>query len=292
MIIVTGATGTIGRELVTQLTKQNTPFRAVVRSELKAKLVGLPLGSFEICDLADKTSIGKIFKGASTLFLLTPLHDENLALQHSIFDAALKNGVKHVVKIGTILTDKDNRIAHARWHQEMEDKIQKSGITWTLIRPTLFNSIIFEPWARTQNGQTITLPLRNGRIPFVDPRDVALVAAKALVDSKLHGKTYSLTGPESLSLEQVSIILSKSLNQNYTYTSSTPEAFIANARRFGIAPWLVQDLVELFEYFAHNRGSTLALPPPKILEKATAFRDTLGRLGTHSFHSQRPARSA
>jgi uncharacterized protein YbjT (DUF2867 family) len=203
-------------------------------------------------------------------------------MQHAVFDAAKKHGLKRVVKIGTIVTDKDSKIAHALWHQELENKIQDSGVAWTFIRPTLFASILFEPWVREAQKNSLALPLRNGRVPLIHPKDVGFIAFRALTEAKHEGKTYSITGPDALSMHQAAIILSHATGQPLDYISLTAEQFTTQARKLGMPHWLVQDLVHLFDYFANNRGSTLSLASQKILEKPATFRDYCSELKTKS----------
>lgn len=280
MIVITGATGTIGRELVAELFAHKIPFRAISRAPQRSFLGNLPSEFFHGANLENPQERQIALAGVTKLFLCTPLSDFQLNLQQEILQTAMAQGVSHIVKIGTIVTEKDNRILHAQWHQQVEKKIQDLGINWTFLRPTLFANLAFEPWARGPSGQSLMLPLRNGRIPLIAPRDVALVAFKALTDSsKTSRQAFSMTGPEALSMAQVAIILSHALKVSLDYRDTAPELFIDQGKKLGLPPWLCQDLAEIFEHFAFNRGSQLCLLPSKILPKPLGFREFVAASG-------------
>ena len=281
MIVITGATGTIGRELTAQLAAGQIPFRAVFRPSDQSRGKGIPGESLHPADLQEQSARTKALEGVTKLFLCTPLTDHQLSLQNQIFETSLSLGVRHVVKLGTMATDKDSRISHARWHRDLEERIKQSGIGWTFLQPTLFSTVIFEPWAWSSDQQDLALPLRNGRIPLVDPRDVAAVAFRALTDSaKKRGQTYTITGPEALSMAQVAIMISSHLRETVRYHDISQEAFVSHAQKQGLPSWLCQDLAEMFEYFAFNRGSQLSLLPAKILEKPRTFREFISHSAT------------
>jgi uncharacterized protein YbjT (DUF2867 family) len=292
MIVITGATGTIGRELLMELLGHKVPFRAIMRSTHHSFLKKIPGEFLHHADLQDPQGRKIALAGVTKLFLCTPLTDYQLNLQQAILETALANGVQHVVKIGTIVTEKDNRISHAQWHQQIEKKIQESGISWTFLRPTLFASLPFEAWARGSSPCSLMLPLRNGRIPLIAPRDVASAACKALTDTKkMRNQAYSMTGPEALSMAQVAIILSHHLKESFEYHDTSSEQFIEQGKKLGLPPWLSHDLAEMFEYFAFNRGSQLCLLPSKVIQKPHSFREFLT---TSSYHwqSTRPLQTA
>jgi uncharacterized protein YbjT (DUF2867 family) len=172
MILVTGATGTVGREVVTQLLAAGQSVRAMTRNPLKTKLdkrVAVVKGAFEEPDTLEKA-----VDGADRLFSLTfgprtGIHEKNLAR------AAKKAGVSHIVKLSALGGDAEVRNDIRKWHDEGEQAIRETGIGLTVVRPGAFmsNALHWRESIRVQ-GKVFS-NYGDGKLPSVHPRDIAAV---------------------------------------------------------------------------------------------------------------------
>ena len=142
-------------------------------------------------------------KDMDKLFLLTPTHPKMVDFTKNLVDGAKGGGVKHIVKLSHIRSDAvdEPQINITRLHRQAEKIIEESGIPFTFLRPNFFmqNFVNFD---LGKNQSSIYLPAGDGRVSFVDVRDIAAVAVQALTDNKndIHsGKAYTITGLQSIS---------------------------------------------------------------------------------------------
>jgi uncharacterized protein YbjT (DUF2867 family) len=205
-ILVTGATGTIGRDVIKELAKKGAGVRAGVRDPDNAKgMLGsdIALRSF---DFEDPQSFRISLKDVTNVFVLPPLMPNQVETINAFVDAARDAGVKHIVKLSAINADAEPSYTFGKWHDAEEQHIRNSGLRFTFLRPNSFmqNFINYSP---PRDG-VIYLPWGNGTASFVDTRDIARAAAKVLTEEGHEGKTYTLTGPAELGITDVARILS------------------------------------------------------------------------------------
>lgn len=246
-ILVTGATGTVGTEVVKQLAESGVEVRAAVRSIEKAekKFRHPNVESVEI-EFNDPESLDAAFKGIEQVFLLTPFTDDQVDFAHMLVEAAHEHGVQHIVKLSVAGADLDPGIQFGRWHRETERCIKASGIPYTFLRPGSFmqNFINYFP----PEGGKIQLPLGEGKVSYIDVRDIAAVAAKALTEKGHEGKIYTLTGPEALSVAEVAEILSKVLGKHIEYVDVPEEEERHSMIEMGMPEWMADAMMELHRF--------------------------------------------
>jgi uncharacterized protein YbjT (DUF2867 family) len=205
-VLVIGGTGTIGSELVKLLIEYKQKVRVLTRNPKKAK--GIFESSVKLIkgDLAFRETLDKAFKGIDKAFILSqPLSDSFSSNEDNAYFAAKRNKVKHVVKLSGLnsITTFLAGTALGTWQLESEDNLRYSGLSWTILRPAFFFSNLTKIFTVIEKGG-LFLPSGNGKDAPIDPRDVADVAAKILIDSDGHvGRTYELTGPELLSYAEM-----------------------------------------------------------------------------------------
>lgn len=244
MILVTGATGTNGSELIRQLTAANVPVRALVRDLAKAqKIAGSGVELVE-GDFDRPQTLDAALAGVEKAFLLPPFVADAVELQRNFIAAAQRAGVRHVVKLSVMGADIDSPIVLGRWHGEAERILRNSGLQWTLLRPNGFmqNLLAFAPGIAADGN--FYQPAEQARISFVDVRDIATVAAKSLSEEGHEGKTHKLTGPAAVSFSEVAKALSQATGKTVTYVPVTPERFRVSMA--GNPSWMVDSLDELY----------------------------------------------
>ncbi len=231
MIIVTGATGNVGRSLVTALAAAGEKVRTVSREALPADL---PAGVAHVqADLGDPQTLRPAFDGGDVLFLL--LAGGLLgggADPGRIFAAARDGGVNRAVLLSSqIVGTRPDLIAYAAMGAA-EAALRDAGLAWTILRPSGFASNAYA-WAESVRGERIVAaPFADVALPVVDPADVAQAAAVVLRDASHSGQVYELTGPAAITPRQQADALGAALGDEVGFVELTREQAAAHMGQF------------------------------------------------------------
>lgn len=249
-IFVTGATGTVGSELVKQLSAGGVPVRVGVHSPGKADRLKALNVETAVIDLATGSGLEQALKGIEKIFLLIPPSPDMEKMTQNVVDAALRTGVKQIVKLSSLGTGADSQYSLGKLHYRAEQIIEKSGIAYTFLRPNFFmqNFINFHGSSIRERGQILFQGGDSGG-SFIDVRDIASVALKTLTESGHEGKRYELTGPESLSWERAARILTEATGRKIEYVSLTEDQARQQMKESGIPDWFIEGLLELGRAF-------------------------------------------
>lgn len=203
MIVVAGATGNVGREVVRHLTAAGEPVRALTRNP-----DGVRFGVAG--DLDDPASLRPALTGATALFLLSGYSPE-------IFTVAREAGVRRVVLLsGGSAETGDRANAVARYMIDTEEALRASGLAWTMVRPRMFMTNALQ-WAPQVRAGVVRAPWPDVPSAVVDPADIAAVAAVALTSDAHEGREYPVTGPEALRPGDRVRILAEALGREIRY---------------------------------------------------------------------------
>jgi len=255
MIVVTGATGTVGSKVVRQLAEKGKQVRAVVRNVDKAKDLFATNIDVVRGDLGDPGSLTTALKGATELFLLSPTSLDQVQNEANAIEAAKSSGVRHIVKLSVIGAAADAATGIARWHAAIEDKARQSGLPWTFVRPTYFMDNLRNFADTIKQDGAFYAPMRDGRLTMIDARDIAAVSVEALTSDRHSGKIYELTGPQAVSYDDVAATLTKLLGRPIKYVNVPPETARTNMLKTGMPDWYVADLITMTSYFAGGGGA-------------------------------------
>lgn len=254
MIVVTGATGTIGSRVLRLLSEQGIPIRAVSRNPRRGE--SLPHVEWAEADLEESATLPSIFEGAKRLFLLTGNAQSMVRLQKNAIDAAVEAGIEHVVKLSARGAHPGSKSAIGRWHYEVETHLKAAGPTWTMLRPHVFMQNLLGQADRIRKQGEIRAASGEGRIPFVDTRDIADVATRVLTEDG-HGKeTYILTGGEAIDYHQVAGTLGTATRQDVEYVPESFDETRARLEEEGLPDWLIDSKLALAWY--HRAGGETA----------------------------------
>jgi uncharacterized protein YbjT (DUF2867 family) len=247
-ILITGATGMIGGEIAHQLQQRGEPIRVLVRDATKflwaSKAVDITIGDFATIE-----SLDAALNGVERLFLASFDRPDQPSLQRNVLTAAKRQGVRHVVRMSTMAVHEKPHIPIFAWHSVSERQLEESGLAFTHLRPSWVMQNFFSFVA----GDKIRLPSGDGRVGFVDARDIAAVAVEALTGPGHEGKAYELTGPEALSHSDVADRLSVAVGRPISYENIAPEIYEQEKLEQG---WPRTSIDSLLGLFAEMRAGT------------------------------------
>ncbi|GGY90458.1 NAD-dependent epimerase/dehydratase family protein [Streptomyces nitrosporeus] len=214
MILVTGATGNIGRALVRELSASGAgPTGGLTRDTARA---GFPEGVEAVeGDLARADSLEPVLRGVRSLFLVSRVGEDA-----GIIRTARQAGVEHVVLVSSITVRTHPHLGPARENADVERLLRDSGMAWTVLRPTQFASNALW-WAETiRERGTVRAPYADTGLPTVHPADIASVARAALTGPGHHGRTYELTGPERITARQQAAAIAEVLGREVPFAEA------------------------------------------------------------------------
>jgi len=244
MILVTGATGNIGSELVKLLVAKGLPVRVISRDEKKVSHLD-PAVERVIGDRHDPSVVRKAVRGADKVFMLAMVFDKNHEADRLLIEEAKQAGTGHIVMVSSHAVALEGNLI-GRLHREKEELIEQSGVPWTVLHPGGFMSNSLQ-WAEVIKSQSkVFNPMGKGKTAPISPYDIAAVAAVGLTSSGHEGKTYGLTGAESLSNSEQVEILSKVIGKPIECVDIPVEVAAERAIASGLPEALVKSLAELW----------------------------------------------
>lgn len=277
-IALTGATGTVGRAVIAELAARGVRPLAIVRAaESAAALAGA--ADTVLADLDRPERLEHDLAGTRRLFMLTPLHPRQDALQRRIVDAAGRAGVAHVVKLSALGADPDARVAIHRQHGRGDAHLIASGMGYTCLRPNAFMQNAVQWQGSIARTGAITLPAGDARVSMIDVRDIAAVAARVLTAPELSNQVHELTGPEALSYAEVADCLSHAAGRTIRHRDVAPDEARRAMLSAGMPAWAVDARLELYATYragaAQRTTTTVAeltgRPPRRFADFAAEF---------------------
>ena len=262
MILVTGASGLVGREVAARLAG-----RAPVRLALRDATVP---GSVRF-DFQDSSTFAPALDGAAAVFLLRPPRLARPRRDFGPFVAAMQAaGVERVAFLSVRGAGGNPLLPH----RGIERLLEGSGLAWTHLRPNDFmQNLLTVHRANIRDQGEIWAPAGRGRASYVDVRDVAEAAARVLTEPGHERRAYTLTGGEALDLYEVAAVLSEALGRRVTYRNPGVPAFLRHVRAAGQP--LALGLVMTGVYTVARLGWAAEVVPdlPRLLGRApTPFR--------------------
>jgi len=260
MILVTGGTGTIGKELVKDLQARKVDFRVMVRtsearSTLEGKGIKAVLGDFE-----HPKAITAAMAGVKKVFLLTTPRPDIVKIEGAFLDAARKVGIESVVRISAQGANPWAVSPLLRLHGQCETQLEDSGRAWTHLRPTMFMQNIVGMYGDSvAKTSTLFAPAGEARIPFVDARDIAEVAGLALTKEGHDQLVHELTGPEACTYDQIALILGQKLGRIVKFVDVPDDAAYQTMLNMGMSPWFAHGILTLFHAFRANGATAVPL---------------------------------
>lgn len=275
MILITGASGNVGSEVLKQVIATGAKPRAMYRNQRAA--ASAPKGvEVAIADFAKPEELSRAFRGVEKLFLLCAPVPELPQLENNAVDAAKSAGVKHIVKLSAIGAG-EGAHTFARGHQASERKVRESGIAYTFLRPTGFmqNFLLYAGTIQSQGafyGSGSEAP-----VSYIDVRDIAAVAAKVLTSSGHENKIYELTGPEALSYSDVANKLAVALGKAVRYVPVPEPQARQGMIGSGMPEWTADAILDLQHFYDAGKAAAVSKDVERVTGRTPISFDKFAR---------------
>lgn len=274
MILVTGASGNVGSQVVRHLQELKAPFRAVYHTQAKldaAKASGI---DGVVADFLDAAAMDHAMNGVRRVFVVSPSVPQLAEFEKAAVDAARRAKVEHVVLLSLFHADDD--LLFAKAHREVEQHIRASGLQWTVLRPNGFMQNLFAVAQSIQYTGQFHFPAGDAKVSHIDVGDIGAVAAKVLTEGPAThgGKIYALSGPEALSYGDIAKALSEALGKPVTYIDVPPDAYKQTLLQYGVPGFIADGLIDLFRHYRTGKGAEVTPWVEKVSGRpATRFSD-------------------
>ena len=293
MILVTGASGTVGREVLLQAAnraqKKGTKYRAMYRS--KEDAAKAPAGTTSvIADFADMRSLETAFDGVQSVYLVCSPIPQLPELESNAIEACEAAGVRRVV-LNSALGAGDWPKSFPSWHRKVEDKLKATKMSYCILRPNTFMQNVLTYYAPSIRSRgEFYAAMGNARTSFIDVREIAEVAAKALESSEHDGKTYELNGPEALTCAEVAEKISADCGIATKYVDLPVEVLHKAFIDLGMPECQAKALLDLQEYYTSGKGGAVDQTLAKLLGRPPMTMD--GFLVEHAGEFRKQAAGA
>ena len=285
MILVTGASGNVGKTVLQEVVKSGAKHRAMYRSAAEAAKA--PAGTETvIADFAKPETLGAALRGVESVYLVCSPIPELVQLESNMIDACVAAGVKHVVQ-NSALGAEDYDKSFPGWHRKVEDKLKETLLTWTILRPNSFHQNVVAFYAPTIRTQGVFYSsMRDAKNSFIDVRDIAVVAARSLAGGEHAGKIYELNGPEAINYAELARKISKAAGHEVKYVDIPMDAQKKAMLEQGMPEWLVAALLDLQQYYLSGKGGETDGLLQKLLGRAPTTMDEFLKENAAEFRLQ------
>ncbi len=266
MLLVTGATGNVGKAVLSELAGRQITVRAFTRDPAKLEVQA---ANIEVVrgDLSDADSVRQALEGVDAVFLASSFSPRMSELHTRLLTAAKAAGVRRIVQLSGIGANTEICCARAlRWLGQLEKLAHGSGLQVTHLRPTFFMQNLLQFGASVAKQGMIAGPFREGQWTWVDARDVGAVGAAVLLDSSHAGRTYTVTGSESLSYVQIAEKLGRILGRPIRYVDITANETRGRLQAAGMSPVMIEATLELWDACASN---LINVAPNDVVQQIT-----------------------
>jgi len=274
MILVTGASGTVGRQVLEEVIKTGEAVKAMYRSAEDTRTA--PAGiTTVIADFADKASLAKALQGVDAVYLVCSPIPQLVELESNVIDACKQSGVDYVV-LNSALGAADHPKSFPSCHRKVEDKLTASGMRYAIFRPNSFMQNIAAynaPSIRVQGA--FYSAMGDAKLSLIDVRDIAAIVAKALANSATFtGKTIELNGPEAFSYTEIAAKISQVTGRTVRFVNIPESAQRKSMLDLGMPEWQVNALLELQQYYTvAGKGADVTPPIKDFLGRAPITLD-------------------
>jgi uncharacterized protein YbjT (DUF2867 family) len=227
-------------------------------------------------DFSEPETLKDALKDIDKVFLLTPFQPNMVQYSSNLLTEIIKAGkTKHIVKVSAMGADFE---PGGRLHRQAEQMIEDSGIAYTFLRPNAFMQNFVNFYSHMiKERDVLSLPAGDGKVSFVDVRDIAAVSIQILINNnvgKYNSKTYDITGPEAISYDDAVRILSEQVGKKISYVSVSEDDAFNAMKEMGLNDWLIKTILEGYNNLRKGYFSPITNVVEEITgRKPVSFKD-------------------
>jgi uncharacterized protein YbjT (DUF2867 family) len=275
-ILVTGATGHVSSALIDELHgRPDVTVRAMVHDAAKGDALAARGVEVVVADLNNPRTFNGALDGVDAVFALAPMGPEAPSQNSNLLWAARRAGAPFVVRLSAVGAAHDAPTRNGRLHALSDAELIGSGLGWTILKPHFFMQNLLGTAGSIAAQGEFYLTMGRGRLGMVDVRDVAAAAAAVLTSPEAHdGQTYTLTGPASVSFDDVATALGTAIGRDVRYVPVSPDDARDALEGMGLGAWMADALGEYSVAYASGWGdftttavSDITGRPPRGLDE-------------------------
>jgi len=238
-VLVTGATGSIGAQLVISLVgRDGVSVRAFVRDQRKAEPLANATAELAIGTFDDRRSIRKATKDIDTVVLIAPAGPEAVEQNSNVLKICKESSVSKVVRVSAIKASPDGPTENTRLHAASDEELESSGLSYVILRPNYFMQNLFMLLESINKESSLFAAMGDARFGMMDVRDIVDCAVSATVSDHFDNQIIELSGPECISFHDVAKVLSDVSGRTIKYIPVAPEAVMESMLRAGLDEWI------------------------------------------------------
>lgn len=290
MILVTGAAGLSGNAIIHEFARQQMPVRALVRDRARAQTFELlPMVEVMEGDMLRPETLKAALKGVERVLLISTANQQFVETQCTFIDAAKSAGVRHIVKFSGTESGVGFNQRHFRFtrmHEDIERYLEQSGLAWTHLRPSQFMQVYLREAPTIIAQDAFFLPMENARLSPIDVQDIAKIACAVLRNGEKHeGKSYEMTGPESLTMAEIAERISQVAGRTIRYVNVTPAERRQIMLARGVSTYFADALDEQVSERLKCAESRICLDAHRALDIAPTTFAEFARRHAAMFHN-------
>lgn len=282
MILITGATGRPGAATVREFARRGTPVRALVRDLARATdIAALPGVEPVVGDMLWPETLGRALDGVDRVLMISSAGPQMLETQATFIDAARRAGVRHLVKLSGDDAQPGfdpERFRSSRSHEQIQRYLAASGLVWTSLRPSQFMQVYLEEAPDIVRAGQLRLPLGDTALAPIDVEDIGRIAYAVLTTAGHEGRTYRMTGPESLGMAEIAGHIATATGRPVRYVDVPPGTKRAEWLAAGYPPPRAEAFTQLFAERRRHAAARVDLSTHRRFGvDATSFATFAGR---------------
>jgi uncharacterized protein YbjT (DUF2867 family) len=272
MILVIGATGTLGSALLQQLAPSGTAVRVLVRTPERAQAFKQQGVDAHVGDLSIPETLPPALAGVDQIFFSCAADPQQTVWHRNLLRAAQQAGVSRIVKISASKATLDVPVPIKRWHAQSDAELMDSRLDYAILRAGGFMQNTFQWKNSILTKGCFFMPFGEARVAMVDGRDIAATAARLLACDEHWNGIHELTGPAAVSYDEVALSFSKALGRPVRYVRVSFDQARDNMIGYGMPEWLASAVTDTYRFMAAGNASDVSDAIERITGKpATSF---------------------